>query len=142
MTYKTTGGFTLMEILMYLVIVGILSSIVMSAIIVARESGIDTGIKANLAQIRTEATNFFDSNGNFGTPGVSCAEVGSLFEDERIARQILSAETASGRPATCANSATDWVISVPLQHEAGSWCVDEQGTGRSGTANTATIECE
>lgn len=142
MQYRATAGFTLMEVLMYVIIVGILASVVMSAIRIARESSADANIKANLNNIRTEATSFFDRNNNYGTPGTSCTQQGSVFDDPRIARQIESAETTSLQSATCANSAAKWVISVPLRNEAGSWCVDEQGTARSGTANTTTIECE
>ena len=135
-------GFTLMEVLMYIIITGILASVVMSAVRIARESGADSGIKANLSNIRTEATAFFDRNGNYGTPGTSCTQPGSIFDDIRITQQITSAETISGQAATCANSATDWAISVPLRHDEGSWCVDEQGTARPGVVNTTTIECE
>jgi prepilin-type N-terminal cleavage/methylation domain-containing protein len=135
-------GFTLMEVLMYVIIVGILASIVMSSIRIARESGNDSAIKADLNNIRTEASNFFDTNNSYGTAGTSCTEPGSVFNSPRIENQISSAESISSQPATCANSATKWVISIPLRNETGSWCVDEQGTARSGTANTTTIECE
>ena len=135
-----TAGFTLIEMLMYVVIVGILSSVVMSSIRIARDKGADAAIQENLISIRTEAQNYFDSNQSYGTPGTSCTNIGSLFADPVIARQLNSATRASGLPAVCANSATAWVVSMPLRY-GNSWCVDSASAAKDAIADTVAIAC-
>ena len=60
---KRNTGFTLIELLVVIAIIGILSSIVLASLNSARAKGTDVAIKSTLAQIRTQASLYYDNNG-------------------------------------------------------------------------------
>lgn len=142
---KNKRGFTLIELLVVIAIIGVLASIVLASLNTARDKGGDAAVKANLANLRSQAALFYEENGNsYGTGGVACTTAGSVFADARVAEQIKGAENASGggSVATCANSPTRFVVSVPLRTDkTKSWCVDDSGKAKEGAADTANIKC-
>jgi prepilin-type N-terminal cleavage/methylation domain-containing protein len=139
------SGFTLIELLVVIAIIGILSAIVLAQLNTARDKGGDAAVKANLANLRSQAALYSDENGSsYGTPGTSCATAGSVFVDGRVAEQIVGAQNASGggSVASCANSATKFVVSVPLRTDkTKQWCVDDSGSAKEGSADTTGIKC-
>ncbi|MDP3661677.1 MAG: type II secretion system protein [bacterium] len=142
---KNKKGFTLIELLVVIAIIGILSSVVVASLNGARDKGGDTAVKANLSNLRSQAALYFDdNNSNYGpNTGTSCTTAGSVFTDSRVASQLVAAEKASGGGsiATCANSTTLWVASVPLRDKTKQWCVDSSGIAKEASANTTTIQC-
>lgn len=142
---RTQKGFTLIELLVVIAIIGILSAIVLASLNTARDKGGDAAVKANLANLRSQAALYYEENGNsYGAAGTSCATAGSVFTDGRIAEQIAGAQSASGggSVATCAGSATKFVASVPLRTDkTKSWCVDDSGSAKEGAADTVNIKC-
>ncbi|MEK7115731.1 MAG: type II secretion system protein, partial [Patescibacteria group bacterium] len=71
---KRNTGFTLIELLVVIAIIGILSSIVLASLNSARAKGTDAAIKSTLAQIRTQASLYYDNNSqSFGTAGTACS---------------------------------------------------------------------
>ena len=143
MKYKK--GFTLIELLVVIAIIGILTSVVLASLNSARDKGGDAAVKANLANMRSQAALYFDdNNSNYGpNTGTSCTTAGSVFADSRVAAQLDAAVKASGggSVATCANGTTLWVVSVPLRDKTKSWCVDSSGIAKEAAANTTTIQC-
>lgn len=140
-----TKGFTLIELLVVIAIIGLLSSVVLASLNSARNKGGDAALKADLANLRSQAALYYEEHGNsYGTAGTSCTTAGSVFADERIAEQIKGAENASGggSVATCAASATRFVVSVPLRTDkTKSWCIDDSGRAKEGAADTVNIRC-
>ena len=141
---KRNTGFTLIELLVVIAIIGILSSIVLASLNSARAKGTDAAIKSTLAQIRTQASLYYDNNGQkyipSGTTGTSCSTALSVFVDPTIANQINSAKVNAGADPLCAVSTDAWVVSSPLK-TAGNWCVDSTGVATSTTADTVNIKC-
>ena len=136
MNHKSQRGFTLIELLVVIAIIGILASVVVASLNSARNKGNDAAIKANLANIRSQAELYYDGNNNQYASGAvsACDAASSVFTDPTVANAIAAANTASNGSATCNSSdGSDWAISVPLQ-EGGSWCVDSSGQSASGTA--------
>jgi prepilin-type N-terminal cleavage/methylation domain-containing protein len=138
-------GFTLIELLVVIAIIGILTSVVLASLNSARDKGGDAAVKSNLANLRSQAALYYDDNGNTFGPntGTSCTTAGSVFADSRVSSQLTAAVQASGggSVATCANSATLWVVSVPLRDKTKSWCVDSSGMAKEASANVTTIQC-
>lgn len=141
----STSGFTLIELLVVIAIIGILASIVLASLNTARDKGGDAAVKANLANLRSQAALYYDENGNsYGAAGTSCTTAGSVFADSRVTEQITAATNASGggSVATCASSATKFAVSVPLRTDkTKSWCVDDSGKAKEAAADTANIKC-
>lgn len=141
----TQKGFTLIELLVVIAIIGILASVVLASLNTARDKGGDAAVKANLANLRSQAALYYDENGNsYGTAGASCTTAGSVFADSRVSEQVKAAENASGggSVATCAGSPTRFAVSVPLRTDkTKSWCVDDSGKAKEGAADTAGIKC-
>ena len=123
-------GFTLIELLVVVAIIGILASVVLASLNSARNKGADAAVKANLANIRTQAVMVYDTDGDYDAV---CA-TNSAPKDPTIA----AAEAAAGT-TTCSGSATAWAISAPLS-TTGSWCVDSTGASKLGTASSQACQ--
>ncbi len=146
MLKNSKKGFTLIELLVVIAIIGILSSIVLASLNSARSKGSDAAIKANLANIRTQAQLYYDNQNpnSYGSDvqGTSDCSAGMFTADPVIASAISAAQTASGAGvvATCfaddgnaaaGTAATSWAISVPLKSDTThSWCVNNTGASK------------
>lgn len=135
-------GFTILELLIVLAIIGILTSIVLVATGDARTRGADAGIKSNLDTVRNQAEIFYLNNGNrylpagvigpFALPlGTSCPNVYSAASVQMIARDKimqnaieksakLSGVSGGGsllfqNATRCFQSVKSWAVAVVLR---------------------------
>ena len=119
-------GFTLLELLVVVGLVAAAAAIVAAALNDARNSGRDTGIKANLANIRQHAESDHLGTGHYN----SVCGNGSTDQNPMIAELIRVAELESPGTAVCASEALaetqGWAISLELA-SSGYWCVDATG---------------
>lgn len=145
---SSTRGFTLMELLVVVAIIGMLSSVILTSVNSARNKGADAAIKANLTNSRAEAEIFYDSNTSYD--GV-CATTGTA----RIGDSVNAAERAykgtvttyaDGTASTwntgqCHDNANAWAAWVPLKASASgsivAWCVDSTGVSKQTTTALA-----
>ncbi|MFA6338442.1 MAG: type II secretion system protein [Candidatus Paceibacterota bacterium] len=150
MIKKMSRGFTLIELLVVIAIIGILSAVVVANLNSARTKGADASVRANLSGIRTQAEIFYDNNSNRynvdGSTAVTIADcktagnrtAGSVFADAAVSRALDQAGTNAASSATmvCNTDAAGqkWAVSVSLLKGTGSWCVDNQGWNKAGTA--------
>ncbi len=156
-------GFTLVELLMVISIIGILASIVMSGVNSARSKAINATIKANLSGIKSIAelqhdivdgcyasTNPCNSN----TPAVveenategdatDCPTTGaSIFGTPSIAERITAAK-AYGVLVYCSSTAGGTAWGVVAQYKSDptrGWCVDSSGYSKEHDLEDSTPE--
>lgn len=130
-------GFTLIEVLVVIVIIGALSAIVLSASNSARVKSQDLAIKANLDSIKTSAEFFYDKNGNYGIyhePG-DC-NTDDLYLYPPIKEALDKTKLISTGTLVCKGGdatghflyATSWSIAIPLKSNPSIyWCIDSNG---------------
>ncbi len=143
---KREKGFTIIELLIVIAIIGILSSIILASVNLARSKGQDGAAKADLGGVRAQASLFNDENNqSYGAADVGCDRTdGSIFDpgvENNVTALIISAQThLGGSPAiTCANDDINYVIGIAL-NSGDTWCVD--GTGYAGISTKIPEDLE
>lgn len=142
--YKKNSGFTLLELLIVVAIIGILTSIVVVATSDARKKGADAGIKRQLQEIRSEIELFYNRGsvyrGSIVTFGPD--ECSNSFDNEPSSHvfhssykvfQLIQKIRNSANPsdAYCAAGLNSWAVAVKLKTTpTDSWCVDSSGKSK------------
>ncbi len=131
----------MIELLVVIAIIGILSSVVLASLNVARSRGADAKVKAQIASARASAELYFDKNGGYnGTAGdvasdCTAAAGDTMFQDVDSGMvQYTDAATnyPVGTTIRCSSTAITYVISASLASNSGGadpdfWCVDASG---------------
>jgi len=153
-------GFTLLELLVVVAIIGLLVSITLGYLGSARKKGDDTAVKTNLAAIRSTSEIFYLSNDNKYLPDGGINLTGtcpttydgvsgtSMLSKDKTMFDALSEAIKRGNGSACYNNADFWAIAVGLNlTDNTSWCVDNQGSAKivnstpSAAINPSTFLC-
>lgn len=142
---KKNTGFTLIELLVVIAIIGILASIVLSSLNASRDRGADAKVKAELANARTQAQNYYDSNGTYYSGSTSvCMEATGVFNIvSSVATTAASAVVINGNQeptgnVNCNAYTEGWLVQSPLKQEnqlsstsgIDYYCVDSSGVAK------------
>ncbi len=139
-------GFTLIELLVVIAIIGVLSSVVLSALNRARGKGVDTAIVSNLSNARAQASLFYEDNGlsyntvctNVTTPG-GVKSIYTSVQEAALAAGLtgFSVDLAAGGStgvAVCNDGASGWIAQVQLKSlNTSFFCVDNTGAAVTST---------
>lgn len=153
---KNSAGFTLVELLVVIAVIGILSSVVLMSLSTANTRGKDVAIQSDLVGVRTQAQLYYNSNGGYSLNGASipassdCSAASSVFVDPKIGLQILAADSANGgaRSVICSVTAggAAYAVAAEFASTAGTYfCVDSNGLGvkiTSLTTVTNSASCQ
>ena len=143
-------GFTLIEILVVIAIIGILSSIVLASLSSARSKGEDAAIQTTVSNMRVQAELLYSNIGNYGpdvTLGNCSAATGnSIFGTSTTGSlKNLTADliTKAGAAAntSCVVTGNAWAVAAKFKGN-GAFCADSTGTAKASTtaaSDEATI---
>lgn len=140
---KTNRGFTLIELMIVVTIIGILSAIVLSALNNARSKGGDGAIKSTIANARSQAELFYNTNGTLQYQNLCIA--GNASQDSRVTSafpMLQGATNAGSTEVSCGvtSGGGSWAIAARLKNVANTWyCVDSLNKGKVVTSATTPI---
>lgn len=138
-----TLGYSLVELLITIAIIGILAAMVIVAAVPARNKAVDARLRNDIAQLRWEAEIVFDSQGasyaNWSTHSTVAENVNIILND------INDALRQAGSATVRDSDADTYCVSVPLVSVAGAhYCIDARGTFQqvnSPCPDTAPFSC-
>ena len=137
-------GFSLVELLIVISIIGLLSSIVLPAVNSGRTKANNAKVKAQLSSIRDAAEVYYSTNGNYGATVVTdaCPSGGPIVGMFADTTSNLAALSNSVNYPTlentliCNSSGTEYAVSDQLS--SGFWCVDSNGSSKAESAALTT----
>ncbi len=128
MHYFKSKGFTMIELLVVVAIVGILSAVVTTLVTSSKNRSNDTKIKSQMASLKKTIEIYGSSNSNnYGTVLNSCTTPSTVFTDviSDTYKFTNTANYPAGTVLNCYSSGGTWAVSASLS--SNYWCVDYNG---------------
>jgi len=124
---KSGAGFTIIELIVVVVIIAILAAIIMSNITQYNNSGKDAAIKGNFGNLSVNATDYFNSKGNYTSFCVNPTVSAALASADRA----YDGNTTPAEVTKCNASATQWAACGQLKVSDSYFCVDYKGAKKT-----------
>ena len=157
-------GFTLLELLIVIAIIGLLASVIVVALNSSRGGAVDASIKQTLSSVRAQGVLYFDSHDEaFCDPvpcdagaivsSSNCSALNSVFWDDSsntysinpgVQAAAFAYDPTGNNTETYCSLAADgsrWSVEQGLRG-GGSWCVDSVGNSKAGQDADGDAECD
>jgi prepilin-type N-terminal cleavage/methylation domain-containing protein len=152
-------AFTLIELLVVIAIIGVLSAVVIAAVNIGRNKGLDATIRSDINGARPQSNLFYDANGyvyvsasgtgtandvcNIAADGSATGGVRGIFQTVSAAATVAKIGSVSynapGGPGIVVCNASEgdgdgWAAEVPLML-GGFYCVDSTGVASTSASS-------
>ncbi len=150
-TLNTRKGFTLLELLIVVAIIGILAAISLSYLGQSKTKGIDAGIKSDLKNAQSQAEVYYTNHNrnydgvcNDSTDGIfkQITGAGKKFDGNPVGIYDNGLDSSFASNERCNDDANGYAVWVPLRTTANTaWCIDSRNASKvvnnilSGTVN-------
>lgn len=129
------SGFTLIEMMVVIAIMGILSSMIIINLNNSRLRAVDASIKIEMAGLRRASEIYYESNQSYGSNANSCNASSSMFKQDVVVSNIIdSIKNIDGVNVTCRSTGANFAVSADLVSVDGdfddNWCIDSSGAAR------------
>jgi prepilin-type N-terminal cleavage/methylation domain-containing protein len=152
-------GFTLIELMVVITIIGILAVIVLPNLTSVTGRGQDTAVKEQMVQFRVTAAEYYSDSYGYSSSTVSVAGItapcltsggaahssfsGTVFSSNDFVRVANGIKNNAGAIPTCylgqgATNAQTWAM-VGKMRRGGFWCVDSTGNSNAIAADSGII---
>lgn len=135
-----SGGFTLIELLVVIAIISLISSISVIAVNNARDRSRDNAIRADLSQVRIEATIIHTQSGSYIVSDNCLCDTDNTLNDGNINHPALAEieeavkKLNGDQEVSCFAETDSYCVSSPLA-SGETYCVDS--TGYAGTIKSS-----
>lgn len=134
---KNKKGFTLVELLIVIAIIGILAAIVLINLNAARNKAKDAAIKSALQELRGAAEIEYDSAGTYA----AVCTTGDISTTGDFGRIRTSINGNGGTTAASCNAGASAFCAQSTLNVSGSWCIDSTGVSGSTADCDANYTC-
>lgn len=135
---KFKKGFSLLELLISITIMGLLATIVLNSVSTSRSKAYDSKIRQQLNSFRTAADIYFsnqepNSYNTTGSPITVCSQ--GIFNDlsptnGQPGKYIDVANLPTGTQVVCGAIDNDYAVKATLYSGNSYWCIDSKGSNR------------
>lgn len=140
MDRKRVSGFTLVELIVVIAIIGLFSAVALASLGSSRNKSGDAGTLANVRSLATQAEIYFLYSSSYGTqtwvnPCTSATATGGMFIDKKI-KGILDGiyKTNRNNAVACAANGASYVVVAQLVSDSSKYqCIDSRGISRQMT---------
>lgn len=137
-------GFTLVELLVIVAIIGIFSAIALGSLGTVRDRGRAASVKSNLVTLRTQADLYYATAGNYGTQSFSSGAAslctGGVFGNAAVRNALAASDSANTSGDVVCRASTTYYYAAAALPDGGWWCVDSTGASRKPANSLPTAE--
>lgn len=142
---SSSKGFTLIELMVVIAIIGILSGIVMTSLGTAKNKSKNAAIQSGLGSLRAQAEIYFSDNGTYAGIFSSPPACGSTNSGVKMILDKLNAD-ASSDTACWVSDGSAYAVSARLSNNTGGiatyWCVDSTGKSQIQANHISSEACQ
>jgi len=144
------SGFTLIELMISISIIGILAAIIINGLQNSRARAFDSRIKQQLSGFRTAAEVYFTNQtpNSYAPATNSCTAGGTIFTDTNAVdgnpgALIDSTNLPPNTTIVCGSSASAFAVKATLYGATSYWCVDSKGISKqvNGAIGSSVTVC-